>query len=110
MAALDFSQLLKDMLTAAKTPLIEHWNDAKPLAEKEFKAFADNLKMIAKLTASGDITPEQARLFVEMQKNSIRIFLLTVKGLSLIAVETAINSAMNTIKGTVNTALGFVLL
>lgn len=110
MAEINFSQMVKDMLAAAKEPLISHWNEAKPLAEKEFKAFAENIKLIAKLKLSGDITEEQAKLYLEIQKGSVRIFLLTVKGLGILAVETAINSAINTVKNTVNTALGWTIL
>lgn len=110
MADINFSQLVKEMLNAAKEPLIAHWNEAKPLAEKEFKAFAENIKLIAKLKIAGDITEEQAKLYLEIQKGSIRIFLLTVKGLGILAVESAINAAISMVKNTVNTALGWNIL
>jgi hypothetical protein len=45
-----------------------------------------------------------------MQKNSALAVLLTVQGLGLLTVESAINAALGAVKETVNTALGFLLL
>lgn len=110
MANLDFGKLVKDMVDAVKGPLTDHWKEAKPYAEKEIKSFAENIKLIAKLKLEGKITEEQARLYIDIQKSSMRIVLLTIQGLGILAVENAINAAIDVIKGTVNTALGWTIL
>lgn len=110
MAELDFGKLVKDMTGAIKGPLIDHWKEAKPYAEKEAKSFAENIKLIAKLKLTGKINEEQAKLYIDIQKNSMRIVLLTIQGLGILAVEAAINAAIDIIKGTVNTALGWSIL
>jgi hypothetical protein len=45
-----------------------------------------------------------------MQKLASQNVLLTLQGLSLLAVEAAINAALGVIKTAVNTAIGFALL
>lgn len=110
MANIDFSKLTKDMLGAAQVQLSKHWEEAKPYAEKEMKSFAENIKLIAMLKAEDKITEEQAKLYLDIQKSSMRIVLLTIQGLGILAVEAAINAAIDIIKGTVNTALGWTIL
>lgn len=108
--ALNVSALAKDMLNAAKPVLQKFWKEAKPYAEKESKAFVQNLAMIAKLKLEGKITKEEALLHIQIQKNSYRTVLLAVEGLGLIAVEGALNAAIGVISTAVNKAIGWNLL
>jgi hypothetical protein len=45
-----------------------------------------------------------------MQKNSALAVMLTVEGLGLLTVESAINAALGAVRDSVNTAVGFALL
>ena len=110
MAHLDVKELFTAMLGAAKIVLIKHWKDAAPYAEKEMKGFGENLVMIGKLKAEGLITIEQARIHLSIQKNSSRIVLCTIEGLGILAVENALNAAIDVVRGKVNTAIGWQLL
>ncbi|MBL7790312.1 MAG: hypothetical protein JNL75_10830 [Chitinophagales bacterium] len=107
---INYSQLTKDMLEAAKGVLTTQWKEVKPFAEKEMKSFAENIKLIAKLKAEGKITEEQALLYLDIQKSTMRVVLLTIEGLGILAVENAINEAINAIKSTVNKAIGWEIL
>ncbi len=108
--ALNISDLVKEMLDGAKPLLQNFWNDARPYAEKEAKAFALNLAMIEKLKRKGKISKEAARLHVEIQKNSFRTVLLTIEGIGILAVSAALDAAFGAIRGTVNKAIGWALL
>lgn len=110
MATINYSELVREMLKIAKVSFSSKWKEAEPYAKREFKSFSDNIKLIAKLKAQGKINEEQARLYLEIQKSSMRVVLLTIEGLGIIAVETAINGAINAIKKTVNRAIGWVIL
>lgn len=110
MATLDFKQLVKDMVTAAKGPLSASWKEARPYAESEFKAFADNIKLIEKLKLEGKIDEERARLHMNIQKNAIQMVLLAIEGIGILAVENAINAAISVVQDTVNKALGWTIL
>jgi hypothetical protein len=108
--ALDVNVILTQMLGAAKTSFGSKWPKAQDLATTSFKALAQNLVDIERMNIAGTITSDQAALLVDMQKHTAKIVLQAVKGLTILAVEAAINAALAVIKDTVNTALGFTLL
>lgn len=108
--SLNASQLGRDMLTAFKGVLSDKWPDIKEYGEAESKKLAQTLVMIEALKLAGKINEEQAALHLGIQKNATRMVLLTLEGLGILMAEAAINAALNVVKDTVNTALGFVLL
>jgi hypothetical protein len=108
--ALDVGELVKKMFEAFENSLAEKWPEVKDYAEAEAKKLAESLIMIEKLVISGQITEEQAKLHFQIQRNATRMVLLTIEGLGIIAVEQAINAALDVLKDTVNTALDFSLL
>lgn len=108
--ALSASQLSKDILAALKGTFSKKWPEIKDYGEAEAKKLAQTLVMIEALKVSGKINKEQAALHLEIQKNATRTVLLTIEGLGLLAVEAAINAALNVVKDAVNTAIGFTLL
>lgn len=108
--SLKASQLGKDILAAFKGVFTEKWPDIKEYGEAEANKLAQTLVMIEALKISGKINEEQAMLHIEIQKNATRTVLLTLEGLGILAVEAAINAALNVVKEAVNTAVGFVLL
>lgn len=108
--SLDIGELASSMIGAFKAELSDKWPDVKEYAETEAKKLAENFAMIERMKLSGEITEEQAKLLHDIQKNASRAVLLAVEGLGLIAVEQAINAAMNVLRDTVNGALDFALL
>ncbi|ALQ50441.1 hypothetical protein [Nitrosomonas ureae] len=108
--SLDAAQLGKDILSAIKGVLAEKWPDVKDYGEAEAKKLAQTLVMIEALRISGKINEEQAALHLEIQKNATRTVFLTLEGLGILTAEAAINAALNVVKDTVNTAIGFTLL
>ncbi|QHI38664.1 hypothetical protein IMCC3317_40580 [Kordia antarctica] len=110
MAEINIQEILEQMLDAARAVLENHWEEAKPFAKQEFKSLAENLQLINQLTTEGKISEEQAKYYLEIHKSSVRIVLLTIEGLGVLAVEAAINAALDIIKSTVNTAIGWSIL
>lgn len=107
---IDVKEILARMLTAAKDIFTDSWKDVKPYVENEFKAYTQNLLLINKLKLENKIDEEQARLYLEIQKSSMRTILLSIQGISIITLENAINAAIDIIKDTVNTAIGWRIL
>jgi ABC-type Zn uptake system ZnuABC Zn-binding protein ZnuA len=108
--AFDPGELAKKMFEAFEGSLTEKWPEVKDYAEAEAKKIAESLVMIEKLILSEQINEEQAKIHFQIQHNATRMVLLTVEGLGIIAVEQAINAALDVLKDTVNTALDFTLL
>ena len=108
--ALDLTELATNMASAAKEVLTESWDDIQPLAEANFFLLAQGITNIEEKILLGDISEEKAKKLLRMKKNTLEIALLTVEGLSLIAVEQTINAALNVVKDAVNSALNFTLI
>lgn len=107
---LDTAQLANDMIVAAQQVLGDKWPGMQSYAQAEAQKLAQTLVMIQTLKLSGEINDEQARLHLDIQKNATRSVLLTLEGLGILAAEAAIHAALNVVKGSVNTALGFSLI
>ncbi|MFQ2511071.1 hypothetical protein ACK31D_04120 [Aeromonas caviae] len=108
--SLNGEKLGNDIINALKESLSEKWPEIKAYGEAEGKKLAQTLIMIEALKVSGEINEEQAALHLEIQKNATRMVLLTFKGLGLLAVEAAINAALDVVKDSVNQAIGFSLI
>lgn len=103
-------ELAGSMLGAMKGVLSEKWPEMKEYGEAEAKKLAESIVMIQTLRASNKIDEEEAALHFAMQKNASRTVLLAIEGLGVLAAEQAINAALNVVKDTVNTSVGFVLI
>ena len=108
--SLDVGDLATKMFTAFKGELSGKWPEVKDYAEAESKKLAENFVMIEKLKLTGEISEDQAKLHHEIQRNASRTVLLAIEGLGLVAVEKAMNAAMDVLRDTVNGALDFTLL
>lgn len=110
MLEINIQTLISDMLKAAEKPLGDYWQKVKPIAEQQFRQFGQNIQSIGEMKLKGKITEEQARLQLSIQKNSMQMVLLSYEGLGIIAVENAINAAIDVIRAVVNTSIGWRIL
>ena|SRR5436305_5646238 len=110
MAALDIKNIVAQMSAAAGGVLKDKWPDARSFAESEFEKLAHTFVSIGEQFAARKINAEQAELLLDIQKNAARTVLLSLEGLAILAVEEAINAALDAVKSAVNTAVGFALL
>lgn len=108
--ALDVSQLASQMLGAALPILKQSAGNVESFAKVEFGKIAQTIESIGDQLASGEINQDQAALLFDMQKHASRTVLLTIEGLGILAVEQAINAALDVVKGAVNASLKFALL
>lgn len=104
------SRLAAEMVSAAKDELGTAWPGVADFAKHEFAGLARAMVMIGELVARGKVSKEQARLILDIQKNSTRMVMLTIEGLGVIGVERAINAALGTVRQAVNGAVGWRLL
>ena len=102
--------LAGSMAAAAKGTLSRDWPRVRDFAEPELARLAQSLVDIGQLLAEGKISQLEARSLLEIHKNTTRTVLLTIKGMSLLAVENAINAALGAVRDAVNGALSFALL
>ncbi|MDI6765423.1 MAG: hypothetical protein QME52_01120 [Bacteroidota bacterium] len=98
------------MIDAVRDALDKKVPEIRDYAESEGKKLGECIITIEKMYIEGKISQEQAQLLLDIQKNAMRTVLLTVEGIGILAAEQAINAALNVVKDTVNTALGFTLI
>jgi hypothetical protein len=108
--AIDIQGLAQQMLSVAVPILKQGAQNVQSFAKVEFAKIAQTIASIGEQFASEEINQAQASLLLDMQTSASRNVLLTLEGLSLLAVEQAINAALGVVKTTVNTAVGFALI
>ncbi len=109
--SVNVADLVQQMLAAAKATMKpEEWRKTAASAEEAFRKIASDIAYIESRRIAGDMTDEEARIHLDMQKNAARTVLLSLEGMGLLAVEQAINAALAAVKDTVNRVVGFVLI
>jgi hypothetical protein len=103
---IDLEQLTKDMVSSFSTTLQANWPDVRPIAEEK----AQELVRAMLSAEEMGLTDEEARIFLDAQRRSMRTGELLDKGIDLLAFESAINAALEAVKPIVNTAIGFPLI
>ena len=110
MPQLNLAEVLESMLSAASTSFGDKWPKIKDIGTTSFKKLAQVFVDIEMMRAKGTITDEQAVLLLDMEKNTFKIVLLSVEILGIIAVENALNSALNVIINSVNKDIVITLI
>jgi hypothetical protein len=103
---IDTERLLKSMLKAARVVLKKQWPKSKDYAENEFRKLLLEAQHISQLKDNNKMTEKEARYLMDLQRNASRAVLLTIKGLGIIAVEGAVNAALDVARDTINDAIG----
>ncbi len=108
--ALDGQQLLGDMLGAVKGVVAGRWTDIENLAEEELEGLAQIFLRIEAKKLQNKISDAEAEMLLKMHRRAVEAVLASIEGMTLIMAEMAINAAMDVVKNTVNSAVGFQLI
>jgi hypothetical protein len=107
--ALNPGKIERDILDALKLSFGQDWSNVSSTAVIESKKIARTLTRIESEYVSGSISEQDAKTLLKIQLDSARMVFLALQGMSLIAVEKAINNAFSAIGSYVNSSVGFVL-
>jgi len=111
MPELNIPELAENMVEASKDSFdAESWKEAGKFVQTESKKFVEDLAEIHKWKQEGTIDQEQAEALIRLHKRSMKMVLTASTGVSLIMAEKAINAALNVIRQTVNSVIGWELL
>ena len=103
---IDVPKLIQDALTEAKKTAGEQFpkiQDVTTTCAKQLGVLAAD---IAEKRASNQISPAEGDLLLQLQKNSTRVALLNIEGVTALAVEATINAVINVFVKALNAAVG----
>lgn len=103
---IDVPKLIDDAVGAARNTAGAQFGKVEDVITTNAKQLGILAADIAEKRLKNQITPAEADLLLELQKNSIRTSLLNVAGVTALAVEATINAVMNVFIGALNTAVG----
>lgn len=110
MADINIEETVQLMLEAAKAVFDDKWPDVKKFAESEAKKFATNMAEIQLWKATGEISEDEAISLSKLHQRSMKMVFTALEGIGLAMAEKAINAALDVIRKTINTAIGWAII
>ncbi|MGC2063442.1 MAG: hypothetical protein WA610_10725 [Thermodesulfovibrionales bacterium] len=107
---IDATAITQVMIKAATVALKKKWPAARRYVEHEFEKFVLQMRHIEKLKDARTITEDEARFLARLQQNAMKTVLLTLEGLGMLAVESAVNASIDAVRDLINTAIGWKVL
>lgn len=98
------------MIEAARKALTERSSSMNSVGETEIRRLAGALADIGTHAAKGDIDEEKARHFLTLHQLSVRTFLRSAEGLTILAADQALGAAMRVGVAVLQQVTGFRLL
>ena len=103
---IDVPTLITDSLSAGKATAQTQFPKVQDVLTTCAKQLGVLAADIAEKRAKNQISPAEGDLLLDLQKNSIRVALLNIEGMTALAVEAIINAVINVFIKALNTAVG----
>jgi hypothetical protein len=101
---------LSAMMMTCEQAHFAHWQTIKPQAENEFRGLLLMLDWIKDMKLKNAITTEQARIHIDIHKNTMRTRLMSLPDVSMTDAEHIINSAIDSIRKDIYDKLDWVII
>ena len=103
---LDVDKVVGAMVQASASALIKGGKKATEYATHEYESFIADIEHVQTMAEEGTISKAEAQALVEQHKLSMQAVMVAIEGLSLIAVQNAINAALRALNDALKDALG----
>src|SRR5215813_8351541 len=103
---LDMNKVVNDMLQASASSLVTGGEQASEYASHEYAQFIEDIEHVQTMADQGTISAAEAQALVDQYKMSMQAVLLCIEGLGVIAVQNAINAALQVLNAAIAAALG----
>ena len=110
MSTLTIPNLLQSMLTAAKQQATQEWSQIESYMQQQLQLLAESLLKFTELYSTKKISQTDLQLDLQELKNTTKMTLITEAGLTEELADAMLNAALNAIKTTINSVIGFVLI
>lgn len=109
-SAVTSSNLGEKIFSAAKGEFGSRFKAVKQFLKAESEKLAITLRMIIQGVAAGTISEDEAKILLNQQKVAASAVLTAAKGMTAVAVQSAINAGLGVVKQFVNGKVGFALV
>ena len=106
----DTTQMYEKMIAQCESFHLNDWNHLKPLLAAELESFILMVKWIKQMQEQKEMSIEQARIHIDIQKNTMRTRLAALPGMDLLKVESILNSCMDSSRVDIYNYTGWVLM
>jgi hypothetical protein len=106
----DFDDVARDALAAAKAVFTENWNELRDIAENITKGLVNDAEFFAQKKATGEFNERDAKVWLEDQKIIARIRLRSLAIVSAQMAEDIWNAMAKVFDAAINKALGWNIL
>ena len=106
----DSTQMHKKMIEQCEAFKLDDWDHIKPLLAAELDSFILMLKWIKQMKDMNEISLEQARIHIDIQRNTMRTRLTVLPGMDLLKVEHILNQCIDVIRIDIYAYVGWVLV
>ena len=103
---LDINKVVSDMLQASASALVKGGTQASEYASHEYTQFIEDIEHVQTMAEQGTVTAEEAQALVNQYKLSMQAVFLCIEGLGVVAVQNAINAALQVLNDAISAALG----
>lgn len=86
------------MLSACVDKHFIHWHQAESLIQVEFNSLLLMIRWLNDMKSQSEMTTEQARIHIDIQKNTMRNRLMALPNIPLIEIEQMINTGIDSIR------------
>lgn len=101
---------LKLMLNGCDFAQIPHWEMIRPHAENEFRGLILIIKWLSNNRKEHSMSIEQARIHIDIHKNTMRTRLMALPGIDMIIAENIMNTAIDSIRKELYTEMDWVII
>ncbi len=85
--SVDFDDVIKDALAAAKAVITDNWTEVRDIVENIGKGLVNDIEFIAKKKLSGEFNEDDAKVYLEDQKLVARTRLRSIAIITLQVAE-----------------------
>lgn len=100
----------KKMMQICEELNINGWQQVKPRVANELSSFILMLEWLRDMRQKNEIDAEQARIHVDIQKNTMRTRLMAMPGIDMLTAENLMNKSIDGIRKDIFEYLGWVVV
>lgn len=98
------------MLEACQKLELQNWKSINPFISNELKSFVLMLSWIKEMKEKNEMDVEQARIHLDIQKNTTRTRLMALPEMNLLTTDQLLNQSIDAVRKEIYEYVGWVII